>query len=182
MNETEFAKAYLQYEENIKKVLNSKKIYDEDLLHDTYIDLYEWTQDNTVDNFVNVFVEFFQKRYNWREKNESQLESYDNEHLAALEIIDESDWRARERRGQLADAILEYVDNVTFPNERKPELNRKVLHLWLGGMTYEEIGAEIGMDANSVLHVAQRMLKIIRKNIKNMPKVENECHVGHPII
>ena len=45
----------------------------------------------------------------------------------------------------------------------------------------EQIGAKIGMDANSVLHVAQRMTKIIRKNVKNMPKQPNECHVGHPI-
>ena len=41
MTPEKFAQAYLKHEEYIKKVLRSLKIYDDDLLHDTYIALYE---------------------------------------------------------------------------------------------------------------------------------------------
>ena len=64
MTSQQFGEKYLQYEENIKKVLKSREIYDEDLLHDTYIALYEYAETkNRVRNFVNTFVDFYMKRY-----------------------------------------------------------------------------------------------------------------------
>ena len=171
MNENDFANSYLQHEETIKKVLRSKKIYDEDLLHDTYIDLCDWLQTNeTKKSFGGLFMEFYQNRYKWQKKQDSQLVHCDNAQLAAINIIDETDWEYREELGLKADAILDYVDKTVFPTERKPELNRQVLRMWMDGMTYQQIGAQIGMDANSVLHIVQRMIKNIRQNIKNMPK------------
>ena len=182
MSSEEYFETYMASREQIEKNLRKMGIYDEDLLSDTMIDLHEWLQTNeTEKNFVGLFTEFYHNRYKWQKKHDSPIVHLDNTQLAALHISDETDWQFREEIGQKADAILEYVDKTTFKGERKPELNRQVLHMWLDGMSYEQIGAKIGMDANSVLHVAQRMTKIIRKNVKNMPKQPNECHVGHPI-
>ena len=181
MTTEQFGELYLQYEENIKKVLNSKMIFDQDLFDDTYIALFEDSQKNEIQDFEAAFLCFYTNRYKWKKKQDSCIIHCDSAQLAALEIEDESDLEDREQIGQRVDALMDYVDKTTFPGERKPELNRKVLHMRLDGKTYEEIGAEIGMDANSVLHVEQRMHKIIRKNIRNMPKSVNECHVGHPI-
>ncbi len=181
MKTEEFGKMYLQNRDKIVEELTKEKIYDDDLMNETYIDLYEESQKNEIQDFEAAFLCFYTNRYKWKKKQDSCIIHCDNAQLAALEIEDESDLEDREQIGQRVDALMDYVDKTTFPGERKPELNRKVLHMRLDGKTYEEIGAEIGMDANSVLHVEQRMHKIIRKNIQNMPKSVNECHVGHPI-
>ena len=47
-----FGAMYLKYEKNIKKVLNSKKIFDQDLFDDTYIDLYEESQKNEIQDIL----------------------------------------------------------------------------------------------------------------------------------
>ena len=44
MDTEEFGKRYLECAEDIANVLRGEKIYDEDLVHDTYIAVYEYSQ------------------------------------------------------------------------------------------------------------------------------------------
>ena len=62
MTPEQFAQAYLTHEEYIQKVLRSLKIYDDDLLHDTYIALYEHSQHAEIEDFTNTFVAFYRAR------------------------------------------------------------------------------------------------------------------------
>ena len=66
-----FGAMYLKYEKNIKKVLNSKKIFDQDLFDDTYIALFEDSQKNEIQDFEAAFLCFYTNRYKWKKKQDS---------------------------------------------------------------------------------------------------------------
>ena len=164
MNETEFANTYLQYEENIKKVLNSKKIYDEDLLHDTYIALYDHKPHPAPEEFVNTFVSFYRNNRSWQDKQESNVVPYDNAQLAALEIPDDSvsedalneridctnRTTYREQCRTLLPKVLDYYFSHPQPGERNRRRSCSILRLYLDGKSECEIARELNVSQPTV--------------------------------
>ena len=176
MTPERFAQTYLRYEENIKKVLNSRKIYDEDLLHDTYIALCEHAQNNKIDDFVNAYVEFYKKRYNWRKKQESQIEHYDYAQFAELEIFDESvgeealnerldNDRTTYREQCLArlPELIEYYLKHPHPDERNHRRACQILRLYLDGLSEREISRKLGISQQAI----NQSIRRIRERLKS---------------
>lgn len=177
MTAKDFGDTYLRYQESIKKVLNSKKIYDEDLLHDTYIALYEHSQHAEIQDFVNAYVEFYKKRYNWRKKQESQIEHYDHAQFAELEIFDESvgedalnerldNNRTTYREQCLArlPELLEYYLKHPHPDERNHERACKILQMHLEGCSFREIARKLKLDVATVHKYFSRTIEHIKSN------------------
>ena len=175
MNETEFGKAYLANINDIENEIKALKMYDEDLLHDTYIDLYEWSQSNEILDFVNTYVEFFKNRYKWRDKEEDPLVAYDNEHLAALEIIDESqdveiidrdidllnELRSDEYKEQLR-KMLNYYYRHPQPGERNHKQACKVLRYFLDGKSEREISHKFNIAHQTVHQYITRTIERLK--------------------
>ena len=166
MNETEFAKAYLQYEENIKKVLNSKKIYDEDLLHDTYIALFDHQPHPAPCEFVNTFITFYNNLLKRRDENESHYDCYDHTHMLDFDRIDESDLAYREKIGRRIDSLLRYYVAHPQPGERNHKRACKVLRLYCQGYNECEISNKLKISQSAVSQSIDRAierLKLIAK-------------------
>jgi Response regulator containing a CheY-like receiver domain and an HTH DNA-binding domain len=166
MTAKDFGDTYLRYQESIKKVLNSKKIYDEDLLHDTYIALYEHSQRADMPNFPGTFVEFYMARYKRREVNESNYEAYSPEQMAALDIIDESDLAYREQTGKRVDNLIRYFCEHPQKGVRSHRRACKVLRLYRQGLTECEISHMLKISQSAVhqqLESIIERLKLIAK-------------------
>jgi len=177
MTSSQFARTYLQYEANIKKVLNSKKIFDEDLLHDTYIALYEHTPHPQPCEFVNTFVEFYKNRFNWQKKQENAIDAYDNAHLAALEIFDESvgeealDDRIdndrityREQALEQLPQLLKHYYKHPQPGERNHERACKIVQMYLDGCSFREIARQMKLDVATVHKYFNRTVGHLKAN------------------
>jgi len=170
MTSQQFGELYLRFEENIRKVLNSKKIFvDEDLLHDTYIALYEDSQHNEIGDFVNAYVEFYIRRYNWQKKQESQIVHYDHAQFAELEIFDESVGEEalnkrldndrttyREQCIKQLPQLLEYYYKHPHPDERNHKRACKILQLHLNGLSEREISRKLKISQQAVNQSIQR--------------------------
>ncbi len=151
MTGQEFGEKYLQYEDNIKKVLKSREIYDEDLLHDTYIALYEYAETkNWIRNFVNTFVDFYMKRYMRREEYESNYDAYDDEQMYHLEIEDESDLDYREEIGKRVDKLIRYYSEHRQKGERNHRRATKILRLYRQGLTEREISNKLKISHQAI--------------------------------
>ena len=147
MNPEQFGKTYLQYEANIAKVLHRQKIYDEDLLHDTYIALYDHSQHAEIADFVNTFVTFYGNLSKRREEYESNFIACDNATMVEkYDRIDESDWKYRERIEQSIDCIIAKFDANPLPGEHNHERAVEVLQLYRDGLTFREIARELNID------------------------------------
>lgn len=163
METTEFGKRYLESEGSITKVLRGLRIYDEDLLHDTYIALYEHSQQAEIGDFVNTFVAFYRARYKRRGQHESHYITCDYTTMVEqFDREDESDLDYRERVAQRVDDILaKYAENP-LPGERNHERSVKVLQLYRDGLTFREIAAELGIDVAAVHRHFDRAIKRIK--------------------
>ena len=179
MDGKEFGERYVAEMDKIANVLKKEKIYDEDLVHDTYIDMYEWAQSHEPREFVGTFVDFYKKRYRRQEVRERECDAMPPETMRELRIYDDHSNVARnEAIGEVADTILQLLDEVELPGERKPEQHRRVLRLWMDGQSYEEIGREMGMSPHSAKSILQRLLKKVGKIVREeekRQKARNEC-------
>ena len=91
MTPEQFAQAYLENEANISNILHGLHIFDMDLLHDTYIALYDHSQHAEILNFTNTFVSFYRARHKRRGTYESHYEPCDNTQILNYDRPDESD-------------------------------------------------------------------------------------------
>lgn len=163
MTGQEFGEKYLQYEENIKKVLMSREIYDEDLLHDTYIALYEYAQTkNWIRNFVNTFVDFYMKRYMRREEYESNYDAYDDEQMYRLEIEDESDLDYREEVGKRVDKLIRYYSEHRQKGEHNHKRATKILRLYRQGCTEREISNKLKISQSAVHQLLEHAVERLK--------------------
>lgn len=163
MEAEQFGKTYLAHQTNIMKILHRLRIFDADLLHDTYIALYDHSQQAEIGDFVNTFVAFYRARYKRRGQHESHYITYDNTTLVEqFDREDESDLDYRERVAQCVDDILaKYAENP-LPGERNHERSVKVLQLYREGLTFREIAAELGIDVAAVHRHFDRAVKRIK--------------------
>ncbi len=166
MNENDFANSYLQHEETIKKVLRSKKIYDEDLLHDTYIALYEHSQQAEIRDYVNTFVSFYMTRHLRREEHESNYDCCDDRQLLHYDRADESDLAYREAVGRKMDRLLRYYVSHPQKGERNHQRACKVLRLYCQGYNEVEISNKLKISQQAVSQHLERAiarLKLVAK-------------------
>ena len=163
MTGQEFGEKYLQYEENIKKVLMSREIYDEDLLHDTYIALYEDSQKNEISDFVNAYVEFYGNLLKRQEEHESHYDCHDNAHMLNFDRPDDSDLEYREQVGKRVDKLIRYYNKHPHKGERNHERAYKILKLYLEGRNFREIAKIVKLDVSVVYRYLERALKRIKE-------------------
>ena len=162
MNAQQFAQTYLQHEPSITNVLHKQKIYNEDLLHDTYIALYEHSPHPGADDFVKTFMTFYKNLYDWQNKRESRYEPYDNAQLAALHIIDTHDWQQRERALQRLDKLLNYYYTHPQPDEHHHKRACKILRLYIKGLSECEISHRLKISQSAVSQTLQRSIERLK--------------------
>ena len=171
MTEIEFGKAYEDNLDSIKQTLENLGIFDMDLLHDTYIALYEYAeQKQWIRNFKNTFIAFYWKRFLRREVHEANFESYDDEHMYNLPIADESDLAYREQVGKRVDKLIRYYAEHPQPRERNHQQNCKILRLYCRGYDEGEISHKLKIKQPTVHQHIKRIterLKAIAKRLYN---------------
>ena len=159
MEAEEFGERYLEYEQDIMKVLRKQKIYDEDLVHDTYIALYEYSQEDEIHDFVDTFVSFYKTRYMRREEHESNYETCDDATMIEkYDRIDEDDWEYRERIGQQMDVLMEIYRVNLLPRARNHERGCKILRLFCDGLSNVEIAKTLKIDESTVRRYIKRAI------------------------
>ena len=152
----------MQYEANIVKVLRKQKIYDEDLLHDTYIALYEHSPHPDAEDFVKTFVTFYRNLHDWQNKRESHCETYDYNQLATLHIIDETDWRKREQSLQRLEKLLNYYYTHPQQDEHHHKRACKILRLFLKGLSERKISRRLKISQQAVNQSIQRTIERLK--------------------
>jgi len=159
MTTTQFAQTYLQFEQNIAKVLRKQKIYDEDLMHDTYIALYEYSQHAEIRDFVSSFVEFYKKLRRRQKVNDSHYDTCDNATMIEkYDRIDEDDWEYRERLGRQMDILLEIYREHPLPRERNHQRGCEILKLFCEGLSNVEIAKIVKIDESTVRKYIKRAI------------------------
>ena len=163
MTTEQFGQTYLQYEPNITKVLRKQNIFDEDLLHDTYIALYQHSQHAEIRDFVNTFVSFYRTRHMRREEKESYYETCDNQTVVEhYDRADKSDLVYRERVCKRVDKIIEQLIERPLPGERNRIRAVKILCLYREGLTFEQIAHKLKTSKQAVEQQFSRTIEKLR--------------------
>ena len=168
MTPEQFAQAYLENEANISNILHSLHIYDMDLLHDTYIALYDHSQHAEILNFTNTFVSFYRARHKRRGTYESHYEPCDNTQILNYDRPDESDLAYREQVGLRVDSLLRYYVSHPQPGERNHKRACKILRLYCQGLTEDEISDKLKISQQAVNQSLARSierLKVVAKRL-----------------
>ena len=163
MEAKEYGEAYLRNEKSIKKALMSKKIYDEDLLHDTYIALYEHSQEREIRDFVNTFVGVYMNMAKRREESESHYDCYDHTQMLNFDRADESDLAYREQVGRRVDWLLRKYIGHPQPGERNHKRACEILKLYLEGYRFRKIAKIVNLDVSVVYRYLKRAVKKIEE-------------------
>ena len=169
MDTEEFGKRYLQYEKNIEKVLRGLGIYDEDLLHDTYIALYEHSQEAEIEDFVDAFVAFYKNLLRRQEEYNGHYEDCDYATMVErYDGWDEYDWEYRREVGRRVDKILRYYASHPQPGERNHKRAVKIVRLHCQGLNECEISNKLKISQQAVSQTLQRAierLKLVAKRL-----------------
>lgn len=162
-----FAQTYLQYEQNIVKVLRSQKIYDEDLLHDTYIALYDHSQHAEIRDFLKTFIAFYRTRCKRRIEHESPYIACDNATLVEhFDRPEETDLDYREQIGRRVDNLIGYYCAHPLPGERNHKRACEILLLYREGLSYVEIAKRLKIDESTVKKYFKRTIMRLKDHGK----------------
>jgi len=164
MTSEQFGKTYLQHEQDIANVLRKQRIYDEDLLHDTYIALYEHSQHEEINDFVSTFVSFYRSRYKRRDEYEENYECYDHSQLLNFDKPDESDLEYREQVGERVDKLIDDFCAHPLLGERNHERACEILKLYREGLSYVEIAKRLKIDESTAKKYFKRTIKRIKSH------------------
>ena len=163
MNTEEFGKRYLEEEGNIAKVLRGLGIYDEDLLHDTFIAVYEHSQHTAINNFTNTFVAFYRARHKRRGEHESHYMACDNATMVDhFDRPDESDLDYREQVGKQVDKILRYYAEHPQRGERNHKRACKILRLYCQGLNESESSNKFKISQSAVSQTLERAIERLK--------------------
>ena len=162
MTTDEFAQAYLENEANISNILHGLHIFDMDLLHDTYIALYDHSQHADILNFTNTFVSFYRARHKRRGTYESHYEPCDNTQILNYDRPDESNLEYREQVGRRVDSLLRYYVSHPQPGERNHKRACQILQMYINGLSNVEIAKNLNIDESSVRRHLQRIIKRLK--------------------
>ncbi|MBQ7530864.1 MAG: hypothetical protein IJT12_04090 [Paludibacteraceae bacterium] len=160
-----FGKTFLARQADIRNVLRRLHIFDPDLLHDTYIALYEHSQHAEIGDFVNTFVTFYKNLHRRRSEHECCYMACDNLTMVRLyDRADESDLVYREQVGTRLERLLRYYARHPKPGERNHKRACKILRLYCQGLSIGEI--------SDTLKISQQAVnKSIRRTIEHLKVV-----------
>ena len=159
MNTEEFGKRYLECAEDIANVLRGEKMFDEDLVHDTYIAVYEYSQEAEIGDMVNTFVTFYKNLWKRREKDAGYFDVCDHQTMVEkYDRIDEDDWAYREKVGDRVDALMERLQAEPLPGERNHERAVVILRLYREGLSNVEIAKRLKIDESTVRGYKKRAI------------------------
>lgn len=176
MTPEQFAQTYLRYEADIIAVLKSKRIFNEDLLHDIYIALCERTPHPEPCDFLKTFVSFYRNLMDWQNNRDSHFVPYDNAQLAALDIIDDSvgedaldEHLDRSNRTSYREQCLERLPEVLDyyfahpqPGERNHRRACRILRLYLRGLSECEISRQLSISQQAVQQSLTRTIERLK--------------------
>ena len=176
MTAIQFSQTYLKYEADITAVLISKHIFDQDLLHDTYIARFNNSPHPAPKDFVTTFVSFYINARDWQDEQESHFIPYDNAQLAALDIPDDSvgeealDNRIdqtnratyRERCRELLPKVIDYYFSHPQPGERNRRRSCRILRLYLDGLSECEIARRLNISQQAVQQSFTRIVSRLK--------------------
>ena len=162
MTSQQFGELYLRFEENIIKILNSKKIFNEDLFNDTYIALFEDSQHNEIGDFVNAYVEFYGNLLKRHEEHESHYECHDHTHMLNFDRPDDSDLEYREQVGKRVDKLIRYYATHPLPGVRSHSRACKILRLYRQGLTEVEISNKLKISQPTVHQHLERIIERLK--------------------
>ena len=138
MTEEEFGKAYIANKDDIEQELKGLQIYDMDLYHDTYIALYEDSQEKEIRNFKNADMSY------------------------TFDRAESSDTDYNEEVGRRVDAIIDYYCTHPPKGARNHECACEILKLFCKGLSIREIAAELGIGKST----AHQYIACIIRQIK----------------
>ena len=163
MTPKQFGQTYLRFEANIVKVLRKQRIYDEDLMHDTYIDLYEHARKEKITDFVNTFVAFYRARHQRRIEYNSHFEICDDATIIEkYDRIDEDDLAYREKIEKTVDVLMERLKSQPLPGERNHQRAVKILQLYRRGLSFAQIAQKMNTSKQSVHQLFERTIEKLR--------------------
>ena len=169
MDATTFAQTYLQNESNIILILRRLGIYDDDLLHDTYIAVYQHSQHTAINDFTRTFIAFYRVRHKRQLEYDSHYQACDNTTLEeTYDSRDETDLEHREKVGKQVDKILRYFAEHRQPGERNHKRACKILRLYCQGLNECEISNKLKISQSAVSQTLERAierLKLIPKRL-----------------
>ena len=163
MTPEQFAQAYLECEGRIKSVLLKEKIYDEDLLHDTYIALYDSEKEIRTEQFVTYFVAWYKQLYFRRALRDSHYVNYGVNAAEHHDCADESDLEQREQTAQRVDDIIDRYCAHSPHGAKNHERACKVLLLYRQGRTERQIAEELGLAKTTVHQYIEGIIRQIRR-------------------
>ena len=167
MNTEEFGKRYLEEEGNIAKVLRGLGIYDDDLLHDTYIAVYQHSQHTAINDFTRAPTSSPRRRHTPLPEYNSHYLACDNTTIEqTYDCCDETDLEHREQVGKQVDKILRYDAEHPQPGERNHKRACKILRLYCQGLNECEISNKLKISQSAVSQTLERALE----RLKLIPK------------
>ena len=163
MDTEEFGKRYLEHEGDIANVLRGLGIYDEDLMHDTYISLYEYAQEAEIGDYVNAFVTFYKNQRKRQKKAAEKIELCGDYGMLVekYDRIDEDDWKYREQVSDRVDTLMDELRKRPLYGERNRKQAYKILRLYREGLTFDAIAKKMKTSPQAV---QQQLSRTIKKN------------------
>lgn len=162
MTGQEFGELYSNNLRKITTVLHQEKVFDEDILHDTFLALYERCREIQAERFVTYFVAWYKKLYE-REKKRSNRYEYCGTNVAdKYDLMDESDLAYREKTGQRVDEMLEDYRTNTPKNAKKHKRACEILQLYRDGLSEREIAQELGIGKSTVHQYMEIIIRQLR--------------------
>jgi DNA-directed RNA polymerase specialized sigma subunit, sigma24 homolog len=163
MDSNTFGQTYLQNESTIILILRRLGIYDDDLLHDTYIAVYQHSQHTAINDFTRTFISFYRVRHKRRGEYNSHYLACDNTTIEqTYDCCDETDLEHREQVAARVDQVIENLKARPLPGERNRKLAIKIIRLYRQGLTFHEIAKKLKTSPQAVQQLLCRTIEKIR--------------------
>ena len=162
MTGKEYGETYSNNLGKITTVLNQDKIFDEDILHDTYLELYERCGEIQSERFVTYFAAWYKKLYDREKKRENRYEYCGTNVADKHDLMDESDLAYREEVGRRVDEIIEDYRANPPKNAKKHRRACEILQLYREGLSEREIAQELGIGKSTVHQYMDVIIKQLR--------------------
>ena len=163
MTRKEYGAMYSYSLGRITTVLKQEKIFDEDILHDTYLELYTRCGEIQKEHFVTYFVAWYKQLYEREAKRQGRYEYCGTNVAEKHDLMDESDLAYREEIGQRVDEIIEDYRTNSPKNVKKHARACEILQLYRDGLSEREIAQELGIGKSTV----HQYIDVIIRQLRN---------------
>ena len=163
MDSNTFGQTYLQNESTIILILRRLGIYDDDLLHDTYIAVYQHSQHTAINDFTRTFISFYRVRHKRLLEHNSHYLACDNTTIEqTYDCWDETDLEHRELVGKQVDKILRYYAEHPQRGERNHKRACKILRLYCQGLNESEISNKLKISQSAISQTLERAIERLK--------------------